>query len=123
MTSGIITELVTNMNYTFSDCKNLESINLLSFDTSEVTIMDHMFYNNYNLLSLDLSSFETNQVTNMDYMFANWYSLQTLNISKFNSTKASIQEIFTNSTELVDIISTDEKICDAKPGEAKCISN
>ena len=111
------------MNYTFSDCKELESINLLSFDTSKVTIMDHMFYNNYNLLSLDLSSFETNQVTKMDYMFANCYNLETLNISKFNSTKASVQDIFTNSTKLINIISTDEKICDSKPGEAKCISN
>ena len=54
------TSNVTNMNYMFRNCTNLQSVDLSSFDTSKVTSMRGMFFNTYNLESvtgvLDLTS-------------------------------------------------------------------
>ena len=108
------------MNYTFADCWNLTSLNLSSFNTSNVKYMDHMFYNDYSLSLLNLSTFHTNKVINMDYMFANCYNLTSLDISNFNSSMASIDNIFTNSTKIKIIISKDENICEYKPLYADC---
>ena len=49
------------------------TLNLSSFDTSNVTTMDEMFYNSQ-VTTLDLSSFDTSNVTSMELMF---YESQT----------------------------------------------
>ena len=53
------------MNSMFSNCKNLASLNLSHFDTSNVENMGHMFYACSSLTSLNLSNFKTQNVTNM----------------------------------------------------------
>ena len=103
------------MSYTFSNCWNLTSLNLLSFDTNNVINMEHMFDNSFNLVNLNLSSFSTNQVTNMNNMFANCYNLISLDLSNFDSSKGRIDNMFTNSTKIEKIVSGDEKICEVKP--------
>ena len=57
------------------------SLDLSSFDTSNVTNMGYMFYYMYKLTSLDLSSFDTSNVTNISYMFAYSYKIETLKLN------------------------------------------
>ena len=47
------------MSCMFSNCRNLQSIDLSSFNTQNVTNMSYMFHNCKNLQSIDLSSFNT----------------------------------------------------------------
>ena len=54
----------------FEGCKYLESIDLSSFDTSNVKNMQWMFYDCYNLKSLDLSTFNLSNVETMYAMFS-----------------------------------------------------
>ena len=67
--SSFNTQNVTNMSYIFSDCHKLQNLNLSSFNTKKATNMYCMFYNCYKLQILDLSSFNTQKVTDVSYMF------------------------------------------------------
>ena len=53
----------------FTSCSGLTSLDLSSFDTSNVTDMSDMFSYCGGLTSLDLSSFDTSNVTSMNGMF------------------------------------------------------
>ena len=75
--SSFNTSNVTNMNWMFKDCSSLTSLDLSSFNTSNVTGMNSMFYNCSSLTSLDLSSFDTSKVTDMWKMFYGCSSLTT----------------------------------------------
>ena len=46
------------MSYMFRDCRGLTSLDLSTFDTSNVTNMYYMFYNS-SATTLNLSSFDT----------------------------------------------------------------
>ena len=59
----------------FGYCRNLQSLDLSNFDTSNVTDMDSMFYSCSDLQSLDLSNFDTSNVTSYNDMFAQCYNL------------------------------------------------
>ena len=65
--SSFDTSNVTDMYAMFDECR-AESINLSNFDTSKVINMKRMF-GNCIAQSLDLSSFDTSKVTNMERMF------------------------------------------------------
>ena len=65
------TSSVTNMEYMFSDCSGLTSLDLPNFNTSSVTDMGGMFSDCSGLTSLDLSNFNTSSVTSMGFMFYN----------------------------------------------------
>ncbi len=80
---------VTNMSQMFSNCQELQTLNLGTFDTGKVTDMSLMFSDCKKLQTLDLSSFETGKVTNMSYMFSNCQELQTLNLSSFDTGKVT----------------------------------
>ena len=77
---------LTNTSYMFRNCSSLISIDLSSFNTSNVTNMNCMFNNCDLLKSIDLSSFNTSNVTKMYNMFSNCSSLQSINLSSFNTT-------------------------------------
>ena len=47
--------------------------------------MSYMSYNCYSLKSIDLSSFNTSNVNNMSYMFSECYSLKSIDLSSFNT--------------------------------------
>ena len=121
------TSNVTNMDYMFNGCKNLETIPLFNtskttrtkymftgctnlttvplFDTSNVTSMYYMFNNCINLKTIPL--FDTANVTDMSYMFENCSSLEaipsfdTSNVTTMNSTFrgcSSVTEVPTLNT-------------------------
>ena len=69
---------ITSTKVMFAVCRDLTSIDLSSFDTSEVTTMCHMFEECNDLTKLNLSNFDTSKVKNMSYMFKNCYNLTTI---------------------------------------------
>ena len=73
----------------FQECKSLTSLNLSSFNTSNVTTMLWMFTKCSSLTNLDLSNFNTSNVTEMRGMFSNCSSLTTLDLSNFNTSKVT----------------------------------
>ena len=60
---------VTNMDYMFYSCYNLESLDVSGWNTSNVKDMSWMFYRCYNLKSIDLPGWDTSNVKSMVYMF------------------------------------------------------
>lgn len=70
----------------FYNCFNLKQIEGLELlNTSNVTDMQWMFTECYNLTSLDLSNFNTQNVTNMTEMFAACMELTSLDLSSFDT--------------------------------------
>ena len=65
-------------SYMFSNCSGLTSLDLSSFNTSNVTSMKSMFEICSGMTSLDLSNFDTSKVTSMYDMFLDCNSLTTI---------------------------------------------
>ena len=64
----------------FSGCSSLKSINLSSFNTTNVKNMSQIFRECSSLHSIDLSSFNTTNAENMNGMFDGCYSLKKENV-------------------------------------------
>ena len=84
------------MRCMFSSCRSLKSLNLSSFDTTNVTDMYGMFFYCDWLKSIDLSSFDTTNVINMRWMFNFCSSLEKQNI-KVSEKGSKIFEEFETS--------------------------
>ena len=67
--SGWKTSNVKNMNWMFSDCESIKSLAISRWDTSNVEEMSHMFNNCDSLESLNLSDWDTSNVKDMGWMF------------------------------------------------------
>ena len=102
--SSFNTANVMSMTYMFYDCQKLTSLNLSSFNTANGTNMAYMFDGCIALTSLDLSSFNTSNVTDMDYMFNNCFSLTSLNVSNFNTSNVTkMSYMFNNCSSLTSL--------------------
>jgi len=80
---------VNDMNNMFCRCSSLESIDLSSFNTANVNNMNNMFNECFFLKSIDLSSFNTTNVNDMSYMFCKCSSLKSIDLSSFNTTNVN----------------------------------
>ena len=88
----------------FSGMRNLQSITGLNYlNTSEVTNMEFMFSYCTGLTTLDLSSFNTSQVTDVSFMFSGSSSLRTIYVSSSWTTAAMTTSygMFNNCTSLL----------------------
>ena len=95
---------VTNMDDVFSSCQSLTSLDLSSFNTSNVINMRKMFDNCASLTTLDLSGWDTSNVTNMGYMFNFCQSLTSLDLSHFDTSKVtSMFAMFTYCVSLTTL--------------------
>lgn len=65
----------------FRNCKNLRSLNLCDFNTSEVVYMSYMFEKCSSIETIDLSSFTTNDGQDMDGMFSGCTNLKTIYVN------------------------------------------
>ena len=103
--SSFDTSQVTNMSCMFYFCIGLVSINFGdSFDTSKVTDMSSMFYYCNSLTELDLSNFDTSKVTNMSKMFYNCNSLTSLDVSNFDTSQVTdMSDMFYNCSKLTEL--------------------
>ena len=106
--SSFDTSNVVNMNGMFAGSK-ATSLDLRGFDTSNVTNMGNMFAS-ASSTSLNLSSFNTNKVTNMEEMFYKCVA-PTLDLSNFDTRKVTDMNgmfSFSNSTS-IDVSSFDTR--------------
>ena len=103
-TDAVTTELcayinekpVVNMRYMFYESQ-ATSLDLSSFDTSNVTDMSYMFSRSH-ATSLDLSPFDTSNVADMNNMFSETSSLMSVDLSNFDTSKVkSVYSLFYNS--------------------------
>ena len=78
----------TNYGYLFYYCK-ATTLDLSSFNTSNVTDMRNMFYQCYSLTTLDLSNFDTSNVDYMNAMFSTCKALTTLDLSNFDTSNVT----------------------------------
>ena len=76
---------VTDMNYMFSGCSALTSLDLKNFNTENVTDMSYMFFKCSALTSLDLKNFKTARVKHMYYMFSGCSALTSLDLKNFKT--------------------------------------
>ena len=89
-----VTENVTTMASMFRDCSSLSSLDLSSFDTSQVTDMSWMFgfSNNVtsNLTTITFgSNFNTENVTTMYCMFRRCIQLLSVDLSNFDTSQVT----------------------------------
>ena len=72
--------------YMFRNCMNIKSVDLSSFDSSDVTNMNYMFGKCIYLEDIKLNNLVTDKVTDMSYMFNKCKNLKKLNFpSSFNT--------------------------------------
>ena len=102
--SSFNTSNVTNMNSMFRDCSSLTSLDLSSFNTSKVTNMASLFNSCRSLTSLDLSNFNTSKVTDMGGVFYGCSSLTSLDVSNFDTTNViNMNSIFDSCSSLTSL--------------------
>lgn len=79
----------TRMRYTFRKMTSLKSLDVSTFDTSNVWNMDGMFYET-GVETLDLSAFDTRNVTDMQVLVAWSPNLKRLNVSSFDINRVTL---------------------------------
>ncbi|MEI5993792.1 BspA family leucine-rich repeat surface protein [Candidatus Enterococcus mansonii] len=63
----------------------ITSLSVLNWNTSNVNDMSSMFSHTYRLKSLDLSNWDTSKVQNMSFMFGSTTGINSLDLSNFNT--------------------------------------
>lgn len=95
---------VIDSSYMFYLSTNLTSVDLSSFDTSNVTNMERMFFNCKKIESLDLSSFKTIMIKNLSYFFYYCTSLVNLDLSSFDASNVTdVSYIFAGCDNLTNL--------------------
>ena len=89
----IFNKLLTSTFCMFRDCSSLISIDLSSFNTTNVNNMSSMFDGCSSLKSIDLSSFNTTNVKDMSSMFWKCSSLKSIDLSSFNTTNVNVNNM------------------------------
>ncbi|MBQ2205077.1 MAG: BspA family leucine-rich repeat surface protein, partial [Lachnospiraceae bacterium] len=102
----------TNINYLFSQCTALKSVNIKNLITKSVsagvttdtTSMQGLFYNCTAIEEVDLSNFDTSGTTNMSYMFYNCKALKKVNLTSFDTSKVTtFLQMFINCESLTGL--------------------
>lgn len=102
--SELNTENVTNMRRMFYQCENIKTLNLQGLSTPKVTDMSAMFGQCKNLLSIDVSFFDTSKATDMSTMFYSCEALTELDVNNFNiENVTTMQQMFAFCTNLKKI--------------------
>ena len=87
--SSFNTSEVTTMNTMFYMMNSLKSIDVSGFNTSKVTDMNAMFDLTGVIEQLDVSNFDTSNVTDMKWMFFGLNKLKKLNLTNFDTSKVT----------------------------------
>ena len=83
----IFKKKMTDCRYMFRNCDNIESVDLSSFDSSDVNNMNYMFGKCHYLEEVNLNNLVTDKVTDMSYMFNKCRLLKKLNFPESFNTK------------------------------------
>ena len=96
--------LPKNTNFLFYKCNNLETIEFSNFNTSNVTNMSYMFSECESITILNLSDFNTSNVRKMNGMFFSCYKLNYLNVSSFQTKNViKMNKMFYNCNSLKEL--------------------
>ena len=99
MPTNINTSNVTNLSATFDNVDSLQSIDVSSFDTSNVVTMMRMFAGSN--LMFDPSQFNTSNVTSLRQMFRGADGVINLRLDNYNTSNVeTVSEIFSLSDNL-----------------------
>lgn len=102
--SSFNTSNVTSMWEMFSGCSSLKKLDLTNFDTGNVYYMQKMFKGCSSLTNLDLTNFNTSGVRKLDYMFSNCSSLKNLDLSSFDTGEVeSMRNMFEGCSKLTNL--------------------
>ena len=74
----------------FNFCSNLKSVDLSSFNTSNVAEMTFMFYGCENLKSVNLSGCDFSNINSTRSMFSHCYSLNSVNLASIKNYKDNL---------------------------------
>ena len=91
------------MSNLFSDCISLKSLDLSSFNTTNVIYFESAFSNCTSLTSLDISSFSTQRANSISKMFYLCSSLTSLYLPNFDTSEIEdygLDSVFNGSTHL-----------------------
>ena len=95
---------IKNTSYMFYNCSNLTNINLSSLNAENVTDLSYMFHSCSNLINIDLSSFIIKKAINLQNMFSLCINLKSINLSFFNTDNVSnISYMFKNCHTLKNL--------------------
>lgn len=78
------------MGWMFANLSKLTTLNLSTFNTSEVIGMSNMFLHCDELTDLDVSGWDVSKVTVMEWTWSQCYKLQNLNMAGWSQTLALI---------------------------------
>ena len=88
-------KLPKNATKIFGDLRQLKSIDLKGFDSSETTNMGGMFFGDSLISLINLKYLDTSRVEDMQNMFAYCYSLKNIDLSVLDtSSVTNIKEMF-----------------------------
>ncbi len=76
---------VENTSYLFNKCNSLENINFTNFNAENVRNMRYMFSECKSLISLNLNNFISSKLIDMTGLFSNCEKLQYIDLSNFNT--------------------------------------
>lgn len=106
--SSFNTSNVVNMGCMFFSVLNISSISTNSFDTSNVVDMSYMF-SSTQISSIDLNTFNTSNVTNMEGMFSFNSELIELDLSTFDTSNVTNMETLFSASEKLKTIYVSDK--------------
>ena len=108
------TENVTNMEFMFTLCSSLTSLDVTHFNTGNVTSMANMFSSCSKLAELDVTHFNTEKVTSMNGMFRSCKGLISLDVTNFNTANVKdMSNMFYYCYNLKEIYVSDKFVTDA----------
>ena len=98
------TSEVTSMNAMFYMMNSLKNIDVSGFNTSKVTDMNSMFDLTGVIEQLDVSSFDTSNVTDMKWMFFGLSKVNKLDLTNFNTSRVTnMSDMFDSMTNVKEI--------------------
>ena len=98
------TSNITSAVTLFDGCSSLVSLDLSNFDMSKLVYASYLFNDCSSLVSLDLSNWNTSNLQNASYLFSGCTSLETLDLSNFDMSKAnSYDNMFGDCNKLTHI--------------------
>ena len=98
------TSEVTSMNAMFYMMNSLKNIDVSGFNASKVTDMNSMFDLTGVIEQLDVSSFDTSNVTDMKWMFFGLSKVNKLDLTNFNTSRVTnMSDMFDSMTNVKEI--------------------
>ena len=93
---------IKDCSYMFRGCENIISIDLSSFDSSEVIDMKQMFSKCYGLKEVNLNNLNVKKVTDISYMFNKCMEIEKIKIpSSFDTQNVENMNFMFNSCEFL----------------------